>query len=81
MYFPRNWELDSTLSKLRNFGGRVLNPQTPPRYATACVLDLSTICDWVKNAVEKYSNIYIKLLINRKSGEMRNAYKIFVMEL
>jgi hypothetical protein len=33
MYFPRNWEFGSALSKLRtNFGGGVgLNPQPPPR--------------------------------------------------
>jgi hypothetical protein len=35
MYFPRNWELGSALSKLRNFGG--LNPPNHlPRYATDC---------------------------------------------
>jgi hypothetical protein len=34
MYFPRTWEFDSTLSKLRNFGGG-LNPPTHPRYVTA----------------------------------------------
>jgi hypothetical protein len=33
MYFPRNWEFSSALSKLQNFG-RGLNP--PPQYATAC---------------------------------------------
>jgi hypothetical protein len=33
MYFPWNWEFGSSLSKLRNFGGRCLN--TPnPLYAT-----------------------------------------------
>jgi hypothetical protein len=30
MYFPLNWELNSALSTLRNFGGF-----NPPRYATA----------------------------------------------
>jgi hypothetical protein len=30
MYFPRNWEFGSALSKLRNFGG--FDPP-PPRYA------------------------------------------------
>jgi hypothetical protein len=31
MYFPRNWELGSALSKLRNFGGGVFEPpQLPP---------------------------------------------------
>jgi hypothetical protein len=36
MFFPRNWEFGSALSKLQNFGGGGLNPQkTPPRYATA----------------------------------------------
>jgi hypothetical protein len=31
MYFPRNWEFGSALSKLRNFvGGGGLNHQTPP---------------------------------------------------
>jgi hypothetical protein len=34
MYFPRNWEFSSALSKLRNFGGGGLN--TPPRYAAVC---------------------------------------------
>jgi hypothetical protein len=29
MYFPWNWEFGSALSKLRNFGGRGLNPPTP----------------------------------------------------
>jgi hypothetical protein len=36
MYFPRNREFGSALSKLQNFGGGGgLNPQTHPRYATA----------------------------------------------
>ena len=32
MYFPRNWEFGSALSKLRNFGGGggFEHPQTPP---------------------------------------------------
>jgi hypothetical protein len=35
MYFPRNWEFGSAVSKLRNLGeGGGLNPN-PPRYATA----------------------------------------------
>jgi hypothetical protein len=35
MYFPRNWEFGSALSKLCNFGAvRGVEPQ-PPRYATA----------------------------------------------
>jgi hypothetical protein len=34
MYFPRNWEFGSALSKLQNFGGGGLNPPKPPRYAT-----------------------------------------------
>jgi hypothetical protein len=29
MYFPRNWEFGSALSKLRNFGGGGLNPPNP----------------------------------------------------
>jgi hypothetical protein len=29
MYFPRNWEFGSALSKLQNFGGRGWIPQTP----------------------------------------------------
>jgi hypothetical protein len=36
MYFPRNWEFGSALSKLQNFGGGGLKPQTPLRYATGC---------------------------------------------
>jgi hypothetical protein len=32
MYFPRNWDFGSSLSKLRNFGG---GGEPPPRYATA----------------------------------------------
>jgi hypothetical protein len=32
MYFPRNWEFGSALSKLRNSRGGT--PQTPPRHAT-----------------------------------------------
>jgi hypothetical protein len=35
MYFPRNWEFGSALSKLQDFG-RGLSTPTPPRYATAC---------------------------------------------
>jgi hypothetical protein len=36
MYFPRNWEFGSALSKLRNFGGGGgWIPQIPLRYATA----------------------------------------------
>jgi hypothetical protein len=36
MYFPRNWEFGSALSKLGNFGGGLgLNPRNPPsRYVT-----------------------------------------------
>jgi hypothetical protein len=34
MYFPRNREFGSALSKLRNFGGWFEPPQTLPRYAT-----------------------------------------------
>jgi hypothetical protein len=35
MYFPRNWEFGSALSKLRNFEGGGLNtPNPPPRNAT-----------------------------------------------
>ena len=34
MYFPRNWEFRSALSKLRNFGGGLNTPTPPPRYAT-----------------------------------------------
>jgi hypothetical protein len=34
MYFPRNREFGSALTKLRNFGGGFEPPQTPPRYAT-----------------------------------------------
>jgi hypothetical protein len=30
MYFSRNWEFGSALSKLRNLWGGCLNPQTPP---------------------------------------------------
>jgi hypothetical protein len=30
MYIPRNWEFSSALSKLRNFGGGVLNPLPVP---------------------------------------------------
>ena len=37
MYFPRNWEFGSALSKLRNCGGGGWTPQPPPpRYATDC---------------------------------------------
>jgi hypothetical protein len=39
MYFARNWEFGSALSKLRNFGGQ-LNPpppKPPSRYATEFV--------------------------------------------
>jgi hypothetical protein len=34
MYFPRNWQFGSALSKLRNFGWGVQPPNSPPRYAT-----------------------------------------------
>jgi hypothetical protein len=37
MYFPRNWEFGSALSKLRIFGGGGLYPPNPPRYANACM--------------------------------------------
>jgi hypothetical protein len=30
MYFPRNWEFSSALTKLRNFGGRGLEPPKHP---------------------------------------------------
>ena len=30
MYFPRNWEFGSALSKLRNFGGGFEHPKQPP---------------------------------------------------
>jgi hypothetical protein len=35
MYFPRNWEFGSALSKLWNFGGGGVEPPNPPGYATA----------------------------------------------
>jgi hypothetical protein len=35
MYFPRNWEFGSALSKLRNLGGGSTPPPNTPRYATA----------------------------------------------
>jgi hypothetical protein len=34
MYFPRNWEFGSALSKLTTFGGGGVEPPNPPRYAT-----------------------------------------------
>jgi hypothetical protein len=37
LYFPRNWEFGSALSKFRNFGGRGVfeSPKPlPPRYTT-----------------------------------------------
>jgi hypothetical protein len=38
MYFPRNWEFGSALSKLRYFGGRGLNPPPkPPPSVRHCV--------------------------------------------
>jgi hypothetical protein len=40
MYFLRNWEFGSALSKLRNFGG----VNTPPRYATATEMPCDTEC-------------------------------------
>ena len=30
MYFPRNWEFGSALSKFRNFGGGFEHPKPPP---------------------------------------------------
>jgi hypothetical protein len=32
IYFPRNWEFGSALSKLQNFRGGVWTPKPPPRY-------------------------------------------------
>jgi hypothetical protein len=56
MYFPRNWEFDSALSKLWNFGG-VWTPQTPPppRYATVPynVGHLVTGLDFLWGGVQK----------------------------
>ena len=34
MYFPRNWEFGSALSKLRNFGRGGLNTPNPPSLGT-----------------------------------------------
>ena len=34
MYFPRNWEFGSALSKLHNFEGGGFEPPNPPRFAT-----------------------------------------------
>jgi hypothetical protein len=39
MYFPRNWEFGSALSKLRNFGEGGLNPPTLPSTVSHCFID------------------------------------------
>ena len=45
MYFPRNWEFSSALSKLRNFGGVVVwTPQTPPLGTPLLVIQF---CKWI----------------------------------
>jgi hypothetical protein len=36
VYFPRNWEFGSVLSKLRNFGWGGLNTPTPPHGTPPC---------------------------------------------
>jgi hypothetical protein len=37
MYFPRNWEFGSALSKLGDFRGAGLNPQKSPPVGTPLV--------------------------------------------
>jgi hypothetical protein len=43
MYFPRNWEFDSALSKLLNFGGGGGVPKPPP---------LGTPITWVPTIIQ-----------------------------
>jgi hypothetical protein len=58
MYFPRNWEFGSALSKLRNFGG-VRTPQPPPPLGTPLLIPITST---VTNA----SNIVSFLLVNHE---------------
>jgi hypothetical protein len=41
MYFPRNWEFGSALSKLQNFGEGGFEPPTPPPLGTSVVISRS----------------------------------------
>jgi hypothetical protein len=70
MYFPRNWEFGSALSKLRNFGGGGLNPPNPPPgYASA---DSATY----KLTTEILNDMNNKLLVG---GNFCDLEKVFVL--
>jgi hypothetical protein len=56
MYFPRNWEFGSALSKRRNFEGGGVDPPNPPRYATGCVW-LQYKCSGEFNFYSDFSNM------------------------
>jgi hypothetical protein len=57
MYFPRNWEFGSALSKLRNFGG-FEPPQTP--FGTPLVVTL--------HVFRSFEHNYTMLLVLLGSG-------------
>jgi hypothetical protein len=63
MYFPRNWEFGSALSKLRNFGG-VEHPNPPsPWYATGQLILIGGQKAWMEvltNAV--YRAVHLELI-------------------
>jgi hypothetical protein len=62
MYFPRNWELGSILSKLRNFRGwGVLNPQIPlPRYAIGWTDNKIAGIDWSQSFMKRHKNLTLR---------------------
>jgi hypothetical protein len=66
MYFPRNWEFGSALSKLRNNCGGGLNPPNPPSgYASARRIYVTADFD-----LSLYENIYPKALTAGKDNKL-----------
>jgi hypothetical protein len=80
MYFPRNWEFGSALSKLRNSGGGGgWTPNSPaPRYAT--------VCNWQTDPQGKYilsteSNNHLdwSTLVRKKVSNFFASIYAFIM--
>jgi hypothetical protein len=70
MYFPRNWEFGSALSKLRNFEGGLNPPNTPPWYAAALTQHESRIIN-VKNM---YIDSHKYYRVNKKKMYIKNVF-------
>jgi hypothetical protein len=78
MYFPRNWEFGSALSKLRNFGGwGRFEPPKPPLGTPL----LGAIAPW-KNNVLKVKHLAIKKVFQHmKQKLIATCYQSLIKQL